>query len=125
MVLQQPVLDEPVAGTEPTPEEIATLSEKARAEYLLAAAPFEDGSRPSAAELRRTFNELKALDAPETGIADRIKAALETLYGGDSQAYQAAWETLRPQIATHSQAYWEDVIKNPAKLAALGIQMPA
>ena len=54
--------------------------------------------------------------APVKKIPDYRKWSL---YGGDSQEYRAAWETLRPQIAAHSAAYWEDVIKDPKKLANL------
>ena len=125
MTLRQPLPQAPEV-TEPTDAEIGTLSETAQLEYRQYATDTDaEGRLPSAEELRAQFDELKEVDVPKTSVTDRLQAALETLYGADSQAYQAAWETLRPQIATHSDAYWEDVIKNPAKLSTLGIQGPA
>src|SRR3990167_778760 len=121
----QPLPQAPEIDTAPTDAEIGTLSETIQKQYReFAYTSDEDGNFPTAKELRDQFNELRVLDVPKTSITDRLQVALETLYGGDSQEYQAAWETLRPQIATHSAAYWEDVIKDPKKLAFLGIVGP-
>ena len=121
----QPLPQTPT-DTAPTDAEIGTLSETAQKQYReFALKQNTQGEMPSPEELRKEFNELKDVDVEELPIADKIKAALETLYGGDSPEYQRAWESLRPQIATHSKAYWEDVLADRGRLGSLGIRGPA
>ena len=102
----------------PTDAEIASLDQEGRGDYQ----DFLDAGTRTDAEKRAEFNKLKALSGDEKGsTADKVKAALEKIFGGDSVEYDAAWLALRDQIANHSDAYWQGVIASPDKLRAVAL----